>query len=311
MAGIRSKSRQPSALVFDSFQSEAFTVGASIAAAQASTTLQGLMVLPFSAKIVQVGVYYTAIGTAQVGHLWNIVAGTGAYQTGTSGVPAIATLTVGGTFTAGQTVTAIIAGIPISITPVSGDTNNTGVAQRLAALINNTTTLIASGTYAGFPLNKVVGASYSAGNINVQAISCGTAGNSITVSVITNALQTLTTGSATLVNGANSVGITTNPVDTMATNQGIYTFATNGNAMFANDQSFPIVPNQSYGLIVTPTVWDGVYKAGTILTLRVTTPASTGSLSNLNVTLGLKSVDTVDTKSRLTFPGFNPNPDIG
>jgi hypothetical protein len=310
MAGIHSKQRHPNALNYDSFQSEAFTVNAALGAGVASTTLQGIIILPFSAKVVQVSVFYTAIGTPLVGHLWNIAVGSGAYQTGTSGVPASGTYTVGGAFTAGQTVTANIAGIAVPITPVAGDTNNTGVATRLAALINANTNLISTGPFAGFPLNKVVGASSAAAVVTVQAIACGTAGNSITTTAITNSTQTLTAGAATLTAGANSTAITTNPVDTFATNLGQYTFAANGQAMFANDQSFPVSPSL-YGYNVVPTVWDGIYKSGTPLTLRVTTPASTGSLTNLTVVLGLKTIDIVDTKPRQTFPVFNPYSDIG
>jgi hypothetical protein len=47
-----------------------------------------------------------------------------------------------------------------------------------------------------------------------------------------------------------------------------------------------------------PTNWDGVYAAGTILSLRAVTTASTGSISNLCVTLLVQTVDKLVANDR-------------
>jgi hypothetical protein len=92
-------------------------------------------------------------------------------------------------------------------------------------------------------------------------------------------------------------------------------YAVNGNALFAADVPFTAVTfpgnpqlggpstnaNGGMGTLITtatggstvlvPTVWDCVYPAGAVFTLRATTPSSTGSISNLKVGLLLEFID--------------------
>ena len=92
-------------------------------------------------------------------------------------------------------------------------------------------------------------------------------------------------------------------------------YAQNGQALFAADvvinaTSFPGNPqlggpstNANGGMgtalatttggttVLVPTVWDCVYPAGAVLTLRATTPSSTGSISNLKVSLLCQVID--------------------
>ena len=92
-------------------------------------------------------------------------------------------------------------------------------------------------------------------------------------------------------------------------------YAQNGQALFAadvvfNTTSFPGNPqlggassNANGGMgtllatatggstVLVPTVWDCVYPAGAVLTLRATTPASTGAISNLKVGLLMQFID--------------------
>lgn len=63
----------------------------------------------------------------------------------------------------------------------------------------------------------------------------------------------------------------------------------NGQALFAANQ--PLTSAADAPAVFIPTNYDGIIEQGTLLTLRVVTPASTGSITNLKVVLAAIAVD--------------------
>lgn len=73
-------------------------------------------------------------------------------------------------------------------------------------------------------------------------------------------------------------------------------FAAAGDTVFGDDMGFNVTnfPNAttSGGVAVfAPPVWDAIYPAGSVLTLRASTVASTGSIADLLVALCVKLID--------------------
>ena len=82
-------------------------------------------------------------------------------------------------------------------------------------------------------------------------------------------------------------------------------FAAVGDCLFQNDITFGAdnftgngAGTTGGGQVFAPTNWDGVYAAGTILSLRASTTASTGAITGLCVTLWTQSVDKIVSNDR-------------
>jgi hypothetical protein len=295
------KIRNPRGIRFNVNSPDLFppiTLGASVA----STTIQGRYVLPCTSKLVGVVSYASAVGaTLPLGNLFNIVVGEGAYQTGTTGVPASATLTVASPHT-GDLITINFGGASFQYQVLSTDTTATILAnsicrawqiQQLVPEYSLTpplnkaiySPLAAFSPYLGFGLNRVLGAwnSAGAGAIVFTTLSTGTAlnGQTITASVSGSGATTTITASAALSGGANSTGITT-PTNNTVLYNGVYSFASIGQALFANDQAISGPAPGNYGVFYEPTGWDALLPQGANLTLRATTGAG-ASVTNWNV----------------------------
>jgi hypothetical protein len=73
-------------------------------------------------------------------------------------------------------------------------------------------------------------------------------------------------------------------------------FFPTGACLFAQDvgfnvTNFPSATTSGGGAVLATTNWDGVFAAGTILTLRPVTNASTGSVANLTIVLFVEPLD--------------------
>lgn len=323
----RGKSHTPSSIVFDTGQWIYFAPQASVAAAQAGSTVVDWLPLPTGGKVILAVASFSAIGTPQSGTLFNVVVGgQGTYETGAS-TGATQTFTVGSTFSTGDTITATIAGIPVTATATQNSETATSMALALQNALLDTDTPcpanavnIAAGI-AGLPLNRVVSANHAAGVLTVGALDGGVAYNSIpTVAAVSSASGTFVAGGATLAGGVAATGIVLPSNDTVIST-GLYTAAPSGSALFGNDQVLIGAPvgsatNQAlhYAYRYQPYMWDAVIAPGSVLTLRLQTPASTGTITNLRIGLFVKPYDPKATNpSKLGIPnaGFLPLRDIG
>lgn len=150
-----------------------------------------------------------------------------------------------------------------------------------------------------------------AGLANNQTVGAGEANTSILSSLVLpqdakiakvgisfSAIDSLTGDSFNIVvgNGSYTQGAVA-PGDNSLTYGYPTAFATAGDALFSADVALnatnvPGATTASGGSVaLVPTVYDAVYPAGAVLTLRATTNASTGSISGLSVTLLLEPVD--------------------
>lgn len=144
-------------------------------------------------------------------------------------------------------------------------------------------------------------------NTTVQAVvPCATNFKILRASVAYTAIAAATgTHKVNVVVGTGAEAGTAAPNDNYDTS-GTYTFATAGQSIAAADVGLTATagtPQQ-----ITPDNPDAIYQAGSLLTLRVVTPASTGSISNLKVQLLIKPYDTLET--RPSNAAFNPSTDI-
>ena len=252
---------------------------------------------------------FTAVQNINGSHAFNIVLGTGSYETGAT--QASQTATLAGAPNHDGTVTTTINGHAVVYTEVSGDTTVTILAGHVVSAINADTTA-----------NKFVFASNVAGVITLTALPLGTAGNTITLTVATTDSGAITyvAGGATLAGGVDVSGISVPQNDNSSLAGGGFCTnpATAGQAMFATDvaintTNFPGVTAATGGsAVLIPNNFplygstDAVWPRGGVLTLRVTSPASVGSITNLVVT----AVMEIQQLSP-TFPSQEVQPALG
>jgi hypothetical protein len=287
---------------------------ASVGAGVAQTAIQARKTLPFTFKVRKVSVNLTALDSVGGANAFNVVVGSGTYETAGTAAHQTATLAGTPTATSAQTVTTTINGTAVVYTETTGDTTVTILAGHVVSAIN-----------ANATVSKLVTASNVAGVITITANAPGTAGNAITLTTATNDSGiTYTRGAATLAGGVNASGITLAAND----NSDTYGYPTNvavaNNALFgadvpfnsantiaANAYAYPGndgpnasligqgVPNTGWNSLATatggygifvPTNYDAVYPAGLPLTLRCVTGATVGSLTNLQVSLAIVPV---------------------
>lgn len=261
---------------------EEYTVGAlhalplfqaaSVGASQVSTTVQAAFVTPCRLKLSQIAVYFSAISHILGEIQFNIVVGTGAYETAAATF-ASGTFTITGSPTDGQNNTYTIGGVAYNV-PQATANNTTQQATADAAALN---------LIAGFAALYV--ASSSTNVVTVKYHVPGTAGNGITTTASGNAGDTLTANQASLTGGAGATGITTvandnatmpylqqastaQPVQVVGGGAGPTTnFATAGQALFAQDvpvlaANFPAT--SGFGALATGTGGVGVFSDTTL-----------------------------------------------
>ena len=274
------------------------------------------------------GTYMTAVGTSATTTL--VVGGT--VHTGdvltanifipntllqTVGVPGIQTGVLGNPPVAGATQ------FTATYTVQSTDTTLTLAATGLAKAINS------------LPgLNDLIFANNTTGTINLTALSAAitsannTLFNSIsyTAGVTGTSATTTLTASGTLSGGTATTGVTpgvndlfeyqgalVTPIVGGGTNTGSgitfyngYNIAPAGTPLFNSDIALFAPPQGQNPWFASN--FDVIYQQGQALTLRVTTPASTGSISNLRVNLAVVPFDIAPSYSQ--FNTFDPHQEI-
>lgn len=275
---------------------------ASIGAGVVSSTISDLFPLPGRVKIPKIAIACTGISATDGSITANIVVGTGAYETG-----AVAA-TNGAVWTGAPnhdgTVTVTVAGHAVVYTEVGGDTTPTILMGHVAAAVN------ADGT-----VGPLVTATNVAGHLILTWNEQGTAGNGQTLSVSTTDTfgGTFVRDAATFTGGAAATGIVLPQND----NSSQFGFCSNpapaGAALFSQDIPFntTVFPGLTTGaggasapLGLIPTYPDAVFSpANGPLTLRLTTAADVGSITNLVVTAYME----IQPLSA-TFPSQNQSP---
>jgi len=297
----RTINREPHGFRFDALQFHSFS-SVSPGAGVANATVQARITLPYAVKIPLVAASFTAIDELSGGHLFNIAVGEGAYDT--AGAQASQTATLANVPNHDGTVTTTVNGTSVVYTEVGGDTTVTILAGHVVSAIN-----------ANATVSALVTATNVAGVITLTAVKPGTAGNAITLVVsTTDTSTTYTAGGATLAGGTNASVPTQPPSDqsdVSGTPQALGAsvasgFAAAANTLFAADVALtatagigapanqPALAAPTVGsggvLRFIPSVPDAIYAAGTKLTLRVVTPATVGSITNLQVALAMLPV---------------------
>jgi hypothetical protein len=273
-----------------------------IGASAVSTTVQAYFVTPSRIKLSAIAIACSAVSTISGAVSFNIVVGSGAYESGAT--TAVGSYTLTGVPTTGETNTYTINGDVV--------TNAQLTTNSLAAQATSDAAAITAAT----ALTGVTAAAVGA-NINLTANTSGVGGNFITTTGSSNGGDTVTANQLQLSGGSNGAlttgtvqndnrtlpyynqAATSNQVQIAGGGSGITTnFALAGNALFATDVSINAV--NTPGILVAtggsavfgdvPTLLgqqvlaasDAVFERGQILTLRVVTPAG-GSITNLIV----------------------------
>lgn len=304
----------------------------------ANSTVTAQMVIPCLFKIRKVAAGYTATDDLAGGNAFNIVVGTGSYDT--AGIEASQTVTAAGTWAQNDTATVVINGhtVTATITQASPTLTNVG-ADVVAAILADTTS------------NLLVTASNAAGVVTIRALLPGTAGNAITLTASkVSTSGTFVAGGATLAGGAGQSGVTIPPNDnsyssgTAAPQSGTTDGAGNTNtssgigyptdvagagmAVFSSDigltaaGTYPAGCYQAatgqvmtyapgwiaastttggYGVFVPPN-YDAVYPMLLPITLRLQTAASTGSITAFTVKMLIETVTPLAEPGSLTYP---------
>jgi hypothetical protein len=302
ITGARTKGLSPS-------QQDSFVLGSlapfklfgkqNIAASQTAATVQDLFVLPSRLKIPKINVAFTAISSLAGDCSFNIVVGLGAYET--TGAAATATVTLSGAPLTTATNTYTINGVVI----VAPQLTANSLTQQAAAdvlLIN-----AQSGRTGVFATSAVA--------VITLVAAPGLAGNAITLTAVGSAGGDVATASAAALSGGTATAGIVTPGNDKSSSSGFCTNpAVAGNALFNIDvpinlTTFPgatLAGGGSAGLGLVPTFWDAVFACGSILTLRLITPAG-GSITNFTT-----SADAFIQPLEPTFPSqvVSPAPAI-
>jgi hypothetical protein len=273
------------------------TVGASVV----GTTVQAYFVTPSRIKLSAIAIACSAVSTISGAVSFNIVVGSGVYESG---------------------ATSAVGSFTLTGAPTTGQSNNYHINGDLVTVAQTTGTLAAQATAdaaaitAATALTGVTAVAVGA-NINLTANTAGVAGNFITTSGSSTGGDTVTANQVQLSGGSNgtlTVGTvqndnrtlpyynqaaTSSQVQIAGGGSGITTnFAVAGETLFATDVSINAI--NTPGILVAtggsavfgdvPTALgqqvlaasDAVFERGQILTLRVFTPSG-GSITNLIV----------------------------
>lgn len=273
----------------------------SIEAGQVSTTVQDLFVCPSRVKIPKLMIAFTAIETLDGSITGNVVVGTEAYQTGA--VKATGTYTLTGVPTDGKTNTYTIGGHVVTSAQATANSLTDQAAADVIA-IN------ADGT-----VGALVHATSALGVITITANEAGVLGNAITTVGSSDGGDTVTADQAHLAGGAAATGIVVPDNDNSDTNGFCDDLAANGDALFNQDIPFTVAlfpgattgSGGSSGLGLIPTNPDAVFPCGSVLTLRLNTPAGVGSITNL-IVCAVMEIQPLAA----TFPNqtISPAPDV-
>jgi hypothetical protein len=274
------------------------TIGASVV----GTTVQAYFVTPSRIKLSAIAIACSAVSTINGSVSFNIVVGSGAYESGATA--AVGSYTLTGVPTTGDNNVYTINGDVVTVAQTTGNTLAVQATADAAAIT------------AATALTGVTAAAAGA-NINLTANTAGVASNFITTFGSSTGGDTVTANQVQLSGGSNgglTVGTvqndnrtlpyynqaaTSNQIQIAGGGSGITTnFALPGEALFATDVSINAI--NTPGILVAtggsavfgdvPTALgqqvlaasDAVFERGQILTLRVFTPSG-GSITNLIV----------------------------
>jgi hypothetical protein len=331
--------RTPQSITFDALGFTPLSA-ASVGAGVVSSTIQNQKMFPTLYKIRKVAVSYTATDDVSGLNSFNLVVGTGAYQT--AGVNASQTATAAGTWAQNDTATTVINGHSVVATVTQATPTVTNVAADIVAAINGASSV-----------NTLVYATNAAGVVTIYAIAPGTAGNAITLTVSKSSTSgTYTAGGSTLAGGVAESGVliapndnsfssgtqlptssTTNgagvavaaagvgyPTNVAVANMAIFSAdipleagypagayqAATGQTLTYAPGWISVTTSGGYGIFVPPN-YDTVYPMLLPLTLRATTGTVGGSITNLTCEIGYEAVTPLANPGSLAFvqPGID------
>ena len=148
----------------------AATAAAAIAAAvNAATTPDPASGLPLNARFRATSAGGVITIRAGFTLACSVSAGASVTAAAASASPLSQSVTIAGTATAGDTLTAAIDGVPVSYTVAAGDTPAT-IAAGLAASVNDAT---AQDPFSGLPLNSLVAASSAGAVVTMLTVNAG------------------------------------------------------------------------------------------------------------------------------------------
>jgi hypothetical protein len=280
-------------------QSDSYVLGAcvpvqlfnlpAVGAGVVPTTIEATFVLPCRCKIPKINVSFTAIDSLAGTDLLNIVQGTSAAYT------------VGNVAGNDNSSTSGFCTNPA----VDGDALfNINVPITVANFPNAHTTAVAATGYftlSGIPTTTFSNI-YGFGSLGTVTVS-QTTGNTLAVQAAADAAAitaaaigiTATSSGPQVILTATTAGSQGNFISTSASTTG-------GDSIFTGQLllSGGINTGGSSGLGLIPTYYDAVYPSGAIMTLRLTTTAGTGSITNLSVSAVL-----IPQPLEATFPSQN------
>lgn len=288
----RNWERRPQSYVFNSLSwcsLGPITIGANSNPNQVTAAFQ----LTTQCKIAKVGITLTGIDSLNGNDFFNLVVGFGTYET--TGAQGSGTVTLGGTPTNGDVVKITLNGVEYDYTGVTTGHTLTQTAAETAAFLN------------GIPSFAAIAyATPAAAVITITSNVYSASGNYTLVASATGGHTTATASGAALTGGTATTGFVTAANDNsydqnLPGGVGISTnVAVQGNALFGTDVGFNAsnayngttgvgwgklaTATGGYGIFV-PDNYDAVYPRHLPITLRVNTPASTGSITGLCISL--------------------------
>lgn len=187
-------------------------------------------------------------------------------------VAASGTVTIGGTFHAGDVVTTTIGGVAVAYTTVTGDVNLAGVATSVAAAINANASAAAMVAAANFTGTVTIGGTFHAGDVVTVIIN----GTSVTHTVVAG--DTNLAGVATGVAAAINANATLQALVLASASTDTVTIT----AITGNDTNISLSSSVSgVGATVTATASGATLAASAVVTLTAVTAGTAGNSISL------------------------------
>ncbi len=257
---IQAKSRMPSTLQYNSWVAMAFE-SATLTASETSTAVVARFPLGLNTKITHIS--YVVSGTPAGNLALNIVSNSGSYE-GAGAASSKVTLTLGGTYVAGDTITYVIGGVSTTFMVTS---RNAGNLQLTAASIASAFNRIS-------PLNVTYRASSLGRVVVFQTLLYGTTTPTFTASKVSTSGTVATSGGtftagvaganpAAPVGDSTKIGLVPSPTAAPLT------------ALFPCNIEIPLVgESEVTGTIYAVENFDAIFPSVSELTLRLVTDGS-------------------------------------
>ena len=333
----RAKTRSRDSVHFNRIKTLIFDRIASVPISQVPGTVQSALMLPCTCKVVGAAAFYTSIGATNGTFGFNVVAGTGTYET-TPGGRGIVNITMGTPHTGDlisfvfQVPNALLTanGVPTTYSGILGvpvsPNSTTMVFPYQVKSTDTTATILATSITQAFngsqfnsilttsPINDILFAwNVASSLVSFSGLQASTTLNSIGVTTIVTgagATTTASVGTPTITGGSNTTGVVPG-VNCTFEYTGVYPFAPAGSGtlgatpIFNADMPFftPVVGNSVYW----PSNFDVLYQQGSIMTLRLITPTG-APLVNVKIKLLVSPFDVAPPNP--TFPTFDVHNEI-